>query len=207
MTAAGPLRPSTSPDDEAPALHERAIDNLRFIRETMERAGAFTAISGWGIAAVGGAAVVATFVTLQRRTAEWWLGTWIVAAAFSVLVSFFATMAKANRSGTSLFSGPARKLALAFAPPVVVGALMTLVMVRTGQYDLLPGLWMLLYGAAVVAGGAHSVRIVPVMGFSFMALGAVALFTPPEVKDWLMAAGFGGLHILFGVRIAWRHGG
>jgi hypothetical protein len=202
MTAAGPLRPT--PDEEAPALHARAIDNLRFIRETMERAGSFTAISGWGIAAVGVAALIATPVS-ERSGA--WVGTWIWAAVVSLVVSSLATMQKAKRSGSSLVSGPARKLALAFSPPIIVGALMTLVLVRAGQIDLLPGLWMLLYGAAVVAGGAHSVRIIPVMGFSFMVVGAVALFAPPSFRQWLMAIGFGGIHVVFGARIAWRHGG
>jgi hypothetical protein len=119
----------------------------------------------------------------------------------------WATARKARRSDLSMVSGPAQKLALAFSPAMVVGALLTVALLRIGANDLLPAVWMLLYGTAVVAGGAFSVRIIPVMGVCFMVLGAVALFAPPSVGDWLMVAAFGVVHVVFGIQIARRHGG
>jgi hypothetical protein len=188
-------------------LSDRALDNLRFIRDTMERAGTFTAISGWGIAAVGVAAMIAAFVARVRPTVEWRVGTWVVTAAVCIALSMWATARKARRSEVSMVSGPAQKLALAFAPAMVVGALLTGALLRIGANDLLPGVWLLLYGTAVVAGGAFSVRIIPVMGLCFMILGAAALFAPPSVGDWLMVGGFGLVHVVFGTQIARRHGG
>ena len=205
MAIVRPIRPE--PVQESPALHDRAIDNLRYIRETMERAGSFTAISGWGIAATGVTAIVATLVGRFVATPTWWVPVWVSAAIVCAAISLGATAHKARRSGEPLVSGPARKLLLSFSPPMIVGALLTLVLVRTDLTALLPGVWLSIYGTAVVAGGAYSVRIVPVMGFCFMAIGAVALFAPTEARDWLMGAGFGGLHILFGIQIARRHGG
>jgi hypothetical protein len=85
--------------------------------------------------------------------------------------------------------------------------MLTVVLWRGQMANALPGTWLLLYGTAVVAGGAFSVRIVPVMGMCFMLLGAAALYAPAAWGDYLMAAGFGGLHVIFGVIIARRHGG
>jgi hypothetical protein len=205
MATVRPLRPP--PVERDPALSDRALDNLRFIRETMERAGTFTAISGWGIVAVGVLAMVAAAVAHIRPTVEWRVGTWVVTAAACIALSMWATARKARRSDVSMVSGPAQKLALAFSPAMLVGALLTVALLRTGANDLLPAVWLLLYGTAVVAGGAFSVRIIPVMGVCFMILGALALFTPPTVGDWLMVGGFGVVHVVFGIQIARRHGG
>ena len=71
----------------------------------------------------------------------------------------------------------------------------------------LPGCWLLLYGAAAATGGAFSVRIVPILGLCFMALGVVAFAVPAAWGHWFMAAGFGGLHIGFGLVIARKYGG
>jgi hypothetical protein len=205
MATVTPLRPP--PVERDPALSDRALDNLRFIRDTMERAGTFTAISGWGIAAVGVVAMAAAYVATIRPTVVWRVGTWVTTAAVCIALSLWATARKARRSELSMVSGPAQKLALAFSPAMLVGALLTAALLRIGVNDLLPGVWLLLYGTAVVAGGAFSVRIIPVMGVCFMALGAVALFAPPAAGEWLMVGGFGVVHVVFGIQIARRHGG
>jgi len=90
---------------------------------------------------------------------------------------------------------------------MIGGALLTLVLLQHNLISLLPGVWMLLYGIGVVAAGTFSVRIVPVMGLAFMAVGSVALFAPASLATPFMAAGFGGLHLFFGTLIARRHGG
>jgi hypothetical protein len=205
MATVRPLRPP--PVERDPALSDRALDNLRFIRETMERAGTFTAISGWGIAAVGVVAMLAALIARVRPTVDWRVGTWVATAAACIALSMWATARKARRSNISMVSGPAQKLALAFAPAMVVGALLTAALLRIGANELLPGVWLLLYGTAVVAGGTFSVRIIPVMGLCFMTLGAASLFTPAWIGEWLMVGGFGVVHVIFGIQIARRYGG
>ena len=205
MTEVRPIHPASAP--EPPALSDRAIDNLRFIRETMERAGSFTAISGWGIVGVGAVALGAAAVAASRPSRGWWLTIWLGTAVICLALSWGATARKARLSGSPLVTGPAEKLALAFSPSMVVGLLLTVALVGEGRWALLPGVWMLLYGTGVVAGGAFSVRTVPVMGFCFMVVGAAALFLPPDWGNWLMALGFGVLHVVFGTLIARRHGG
>ena len=183
------------------------MDNLAFIRDTMEAAGSFTAVSGWGMVAVGIIATVAATIAASQQTEVRSLYVWIVAAVLAPVVMLWAIVRKARRAHVPLLSGPGRKFVLSFSPPVVVGALLTIVLYRAGLVGLIPGMWLLLYGTAVVAGGAFSVKIVPVMGLCFMLAGTLALFAPQSWNDWIMAAAFGGLHIAFGIPVAWRHGG
>jgi hypothetical protein len=188
------------------ALHERAMDNLRFIRETMERAGAFTGISGWGQVAIGVTALVAAPLSAQQPTFKAWLMVWLAEALVSLLIAGWSIDRKARAAQMPLLTGPGRKVAFSLSPPLLVGALLTIVLYRAGLTNAIPGVWLLLYGTGVVTGGMFSVTIVPIMGICFMALGAVALFVP-ALANWFLAAGFGGLHIVFGVVIARRYGG
>ena len=205
MSSVPPLRLANI--EEPPALHARAMENLRFIRETMERAGAFTAVSGSGVAATGILALAAAAVAPAQPAAPRWLLTWVATLVLSTAISGWATVRKARHAHVPLLSGAGRKFLLAFLPPMMVGALLTAELVRRGEPTILPGAWLLLYGTAVTAGGAFSARIVPAMGGCFILLGAVALFAPPSWSTATMALGFGGLHIIFGALIARRYGG
>ncbi len=199
-------RPSP-PDASSPALHARAMDNLSFIRSTMERATAFTAVPGWGGVAMGLTALAATALASRSSGPSEWLAVWLSAATLALAIGGGAMVLKARRGGTTVFSYSGRRFVLSYLPPLVVGALLTVVLVRAGLYSALPGTWLLLYGTGVVTGGAFSVRVVPIMGLCFMGLGGVALLAPPSWSEWLLALGFGGLHILFGIIIARRYGG
>jgi hypothetical protein len=205
MASVTPLHREPAP--EPPALHARAMDNLAFIRDTMEAAGAFTAVSGWGMVAVGTIATVAAIIASSRHSPVQSLYVWLGAAVLATIIMLWAIVRKARKARMPLLSGPGRKFVLSFSPPMFVGALITIVLYRAGLPDTIPGMWLLLYGTAVVAGGAFSVKIVPVMGICFMLAGTLALFTPTSWNDWIMAAAFGGLHIGFGIPIARRHGG
>jgi hypothetical protein len=183
------------------------MDNLRYIRETMERAGAFTAVPGWGGFAMGCTAVLATLFAMRQRTVEAWLITWTLEGAIAVALGAIALHQKARAAHVPLLSAPARKFALSFAPPLLAGLLFTVVLYRANLPGAIPGMWLLMYGTGVVTGGAFSVRIIPVMGLCFMGLGAVALFCPWAWGTYFLGAGFGGLHMVFGIVIARRFGG
>lgn len=173
----------------------------------MERSGSFTAVPGWGGVLMGVTALFAAAMATQQTGAHAWLVVWVLEAAVALLIGSLAIFRKARTANQPILSGPSRKFALSLAPPLMAGALLTGVLFRTGLMDAIPGMWLLLYGAGVIAGGSFSVRIVPVMGLCFMATGAAALFTPPAWGNYFLAAGFGGLHILFGAIIARRYGG
>lgn len=205
------------------ALHTHAADDLRFIRHAMEGSTRFTAVSGLGEIGVGVVGMLAAYLAAREPTAGGWLAVWIGAAAVACPLTLAATAWKARRADAALLSRPGRRFLLALAPPMLCAALLTVVLFRAGWVELLPGAWLLLYGAGVVTGGAFSIRVIPVMGCAFMLAGAATLLAfplgsaaaggagsaaaPPVWADLVMASGFGGLHLLFGGLIAWRHGG
>jgi hypothetical protein len=194
------------PEDPV-ALGDRARDNIRFIRETMERAGSFTAVSGWGGIAMGITALGASVIASRQETVLAWLVTWLAEAAVAIGIALWTTYSKARASGTALLSGPGRRFVYSFAPPLFVGVLLTILLVRIGSIAEVAGVWLLLYGTAVVTGGAFSIRVVPLMGLCFIVLGTVALFCPPSWGNAFLAVGFGGLHLIFGGIIAGKYGG
>ena len=189
------------------ALGDRAMEDLRFIRRTMERGAAFTAVPGWGGVGMGLTALAAAVLASGQPTAEGWLLVWTLEALLAVAIGAVAIHRKARRADLPVFSGAGRKFLLGFLPPSLAGVVLTVALWQAGADSLLPGAWLLLYGAAVVTAGTFSVKIVPVMGICFMVLGVFALLAIPADGDLSMAVGFGGLHILFGATIARRHGG
>lgn len=189
------------------AIDDHARENLRFIRETMERAGSFTAVPGWGGVALGITALGAAFVAAQQSTRTEWLVVWLIEAVIAISIAGWSALVKARRAHDSLLSGPARKFALSFVPPVFAGGILTYVLFHAGLASAVPATWLLLYGTGVMTGGAFSIRAVPFMGLCFIVLGTVAFFCPASWSDVLLGLGFGGFHIVFGAIIARNYGG
>ncbi len=196
-----------TPRPEPVRIQDHAIDNLRYIRKTIERAGSFTAVPGIGGMLMGSTALAAAWVADRQPGHVRWLLVWLGEAVVALLIGIAAAAIKAKRVKLPLLSGPGRKFVAGFAPAMLAGAVLTAVMFESNSNGFLPGLWLLLYGAAVVSGGGASVRIVPLMGACFMAVGTIALVAPAAAADALLAAGFGGLHIVFGTVIAVKYGG
>lgn len=195
------------PVGDPPSLHGRAMDNLKFIRETMEQATHFTAVPGYGGVFMGLTAIGAAFIAEGHLPIKDWLAVWLIEAVLAFCIGLFATWQKSKIANTPLLSAPARKFAMSFLPPLICGIVITLGLWRLGYFEAMIPVWILLYGAAVVTGGSVSVRVVPVMGWCFIALGAVDFFLPAGFGNLMMALSFGVLHIVFGSIIARRFGG
>lgn len=197
------------PDELPPPipLPLRAADDLRYIREAIERAAEFTSISGWGLVAVGVTALVAAAIAPRDLSSDRWVIVWLGEALLAIAISVGTSVLKAQRLELPLFGAIGRRFMLAFATPAAAGAVLTGALLLTRSNALLPGTWLLLYGAAVAGGGSFSVGSVPAMGAAFMALGTLAMFAPAAWANVLLGSGFGLLHVAFGTWIARRHGG
>ena len=201
------IRSDEEQQNEPIHLSDHAIKNLQFIRETMERSTHFTAVPGYGGILMGVTAIVTAYIANQQVYRRDWLVAWLVEAGLAFAIGLLAMWQKSKIADQSLLSIPARKFAFGFTPPLVAGIVITLGLWRYEHYEIMAPVWMLLYGTSVVTGGAFSVRIVPVMGWLFIVLGAIAFALPAAYGNYLMAASFGFLHIVFGTIIARRYGG
>jgi hypothetical protein len=189
------------------SINERAFENLKYIRETMERAGYFTAVPGWGGILIGVSALLSALISSRLPSKQLWFASWLGEALLALGIGLWAMVQKARAAQVPLLYGPGRKFAMSLCPAMIAGAVLTLALYRHQLFDIMPGVWLLLYGVAIVTGGAFSVQVVPVMGLSFMVMGTMALFSSAAWATWFMAAGFGVLHIAFGIVIARRYGG
>jgi hypothetical protein len=202
-----PCAPQRHGFRRARRLDDQAMENLRFIRETMERSTSFTAVPGRGGVAMGITALIATGIAVRVTTAELWIATWGLAAMVALAIGVGAMSLKARAANLPMFSGAGRKFALSLSPPLLAGAFLTVALYHQGLTAPLAGMWLLLYGVGVVTAGTFSVRVVPLMGLCLMTLGVAALFSPASWANGYLAAGFGGVHIIFGTVIARRYGG
>ena len=187
-------------------LGDHAVDDLKFIRSAMERAGAFTAVPGWGGVGMGATALAAAFLAAVQPTPGRWLAAWLVAALVAAAIGLWTMVRKARRLDVPLVTGAGRKFVLGLLPPILVGAFLTVALLRAGAAPLVPAVWLLLYGTGIVAAGAFSVPVVPLQGLAFLILGVAALVVP-EAGDLLLGLGFGVVNLVFGLVIAVRHGG
>ena len=201
------VEPIRRRDDAPAAIHDHAVDNLRYIRETMERAGSFTAVPGWGGVAMGATALAAAGLASHAPSRSLWMLCWLIEGLIAVAAGVLAMFRKARAAGLPLWNPPARKFVFSFVPPLIAGAALTFALWQAGAWSAIPGMWLMLYGAGVIAGGAFSTPVVPVMGACFLAAGAMAIFTPAAWSDFWLGVGFGGLHVVFGAVIARTYGG
>jgi hypothetical protein len=190
-------------------MREHALDNIRFIRSAMERAGSFTSIPGWGGVWVGVTGIAAAIVAQQflGRSLRMWLATWLAEAIIAAAIGFGTMALKARRSDERFMSGASRRFFVSYFAPLVAGAVVTLSLVHAEAYSAIPATWLLLYGTAFVSSGAFSIRVIPIMGVGFMLFGVAAALLPLGISNILLGAAFGGLHILFGLIIARSYGG
>lgn len=196
------LSSANKPDPSS--LHGRAEADLRFIRQTIEGAAAFSSVSGLGLALAGGVGLATVWLNLTQSNVPL-LTLWLPALVLAGGLSTSLTLLKARRQGASLWSASGRRLLFAFCPSMLVGGVITFALAAEGRQADLPSYWLSLYGSALMTAGAHSLRPLSLLGAAFLLLGIVNFLRPD--LDWpLLALGFGGLHLLGGAWL-WRHHG
>ena len=188
------------------ALDTHALGTLQYIRASMDAAG-LLAVPGSAGVAMGAVGLLATLLVALPAFAPYLFEVWLAAGVVAFVCGSALMVHQALRRGATLYRGPARRFLLCLAPPLLAGAVLTWTLWRYGVERMVPGTWLLLYGCAVAAAGTMTIRPVSIMGGLFVLLGVVTLQLPLSVANVMLGAGFGGLHLTFGILIGrMRHG-
>jgi len=188
--------------DAPVSIDSRALGTLIYIRTSIESASslAVPGMAGIVMGSIGMfAAVLASIPAFSSR----WLEIWLLAAVVALLLGGALMARQAAQHGQSRYLGPARKFLLCLCPALLSGAVLTFVMWQAGSTQLIPGTWLMLYGCAVLSAStvtaAVTMRLIATLGALFVLLGLFAFQLPPGSHSIVLGAGFGVLHILFGI--------
>ena len=192
---------------EPTPIDSGALENLRYIRSTIEAADTFTTVPGYGCIAMGVTALVAVGVESIPQLTQYWLGIWVAAAIVACATALWFMEQKARAQGLSLRRAVARRFFMTLAPAFVAGAILTAALAGSIDRELMTGMWLLLYGTGLAACGLFAIRAVSTAGLAFMALGTATLWLPPGSAHIVLALGFGGIHLALGANIVRHHGG
>ena len=185
-------------------IESRALGTLAYIRSSIESSGSM-AVPGMAGITMGAIGVIATIVASVPSTAPYWLQIWLVAAAIALAVGGAMMAREAAQSGHARYLGPVRKFLLCLCPALFAGAVLTFVLWNSGATRLIPGVWLLLYGCAVLSASTvtipRTMKLICIMGSLFMLLGLSAFVASPAMHTSILGLGFGALHSIFGVLI------
>jgi len=182
------------------ALDSHALGTLQYIRASIDAAGLLAVPGSAGIA-MGAVGVLAALLVALKVVAVPWLEIWLIAGLVAVAAGTALMVYQVGSRGTALYRGPLRKFLMCLCPPLLVGAVLTWQLWLHGQSTLIPGVWLLMYGCAVMAASTLTRRALAVMGALLAVLGVIALQVPVIDQNAVLGVGFGGLHLLFGILI------
>ncbi len=181
------------------SIESHAAATLRYIRASMEAAGGTVAVSGSASTTAGIVGLAAAVIASTSTLRPYWLDVWLWAALVASVVGGGLMARQAYMQGFTLFGAPVRKFITSFVPGLFAGAVMTLVLIQAGSLNSIPGTWLVLYGCALFATSVPTSRLVAALGSLFVLLGLVTYFLPPTLHTVSLGAGFGGLHLVFGL--------
>src|SRR5487761_606791 len=182
------------------AMDRHALGTLNYIRASIDAAGAL-AVPGTAGTAMGAVGLVAAGVASVPALSGHWLLIWLAAAAVGAGLGVILVARHRSGVGLPLYRGPARRFVLSLCPALLAGGVLTAVLLQVGEARLIPGVWLLLYGCAVLSATLMTapamMRLLGAMGALFVVCGAVAFEVSPRWHNVLLGGDYGLLHVVF----------
>jgi hypothetical protein len=197
--------PALTVQSAAPVtIESRALGTLAYIRASIDSSSSMD-VPGMAGIVMGLIGVLAAILVSVPRWSGHWLGIWLSAAAVALLLGSALVARQYVRRGHTRYFGPARKFLLCLCPALFAGAVLTGISWTAGMTGIIPGMWLLLYGCAVLSASTVTIagisRLIGVMGALFVALGLITFIAPGAARTVMLGLGFGVLHIVFGILI------
>lgn len=181
--------------------------DLSDIRSMMEKSSKVLFLSGRAGIAIGIAALLgiahAQYVLTRVPLASlqpFLIADALIILAIAITFAIYYSAKMAKQKGLQLWNATTRNLVTELAIPLAAGGAFCISLVVHHVYSLLPASMLSFYGLALLNASKYAVSEVRYLGLAQLALGLVAAFLP-EAGLILWGAGFGIVHILFGLRI------
>ncbi|MDC1141829.1 hypothetical protein OAU50_01950 [Planctomycetota bacterium] len=193
--------------------------DLQTIRAALEANARLTSLSGAAMLASGLLTFFAAGITASLGLAEpasrnglqgdlllkmvaLWSATFVIAVGINLAGMVY----RARRDGQSLAMRLGRRFLFAMLPAIAVGGALSLGMALQAQLETIFAVWMLTYGAALLAASAHSITSVRVLGLLALICGVLGVVPGLDLDFVLFLTTFGAGHFLLGIWVGVRHG-
>jgi hypothetical protein len=201
---------------------QRYLDDLKDIKDIMNRSSRFLSLSGLsgvfaGVFALGGAYLAYGTVyksqdylgyrqaDMSTETLTTLLLIALATVALAVGVGILLTTREARKSNQKLWDAQTKRLMINLLIPLVTGGILCLMLLLTGYIGFVAPLTLIFYGLALVNASKYTLTEVRSLGLLEIGLGLLAVhFIGYGLIFW--AAGFGVLHIIYGIVMHIRYG-
>ena len=197
-------------------------EDIRAIREIMQRSTRFISLSGLSGIVAGLVALIAAFLAwridpdLFRSiplpavgTSPASLGHLVALSIATLLIaiseSFVFTLRSARKNREYIWNVHFRQLLVQLAIPLLTGGVICLYLAFAGLINLVPPMMLIFYGLALIGASKYTLKDIFGLGVLEIGLGLTGLFLP-AYGLWLWATGFGLFHIVYGIRMYINYG-
>jgi len=120
----------------------------------------------------------------------------------AIVMAFIFTYIRSSKQGIPVWGVMAKRLMWNVALPMMAGGIFLLKLIEAGVYGLIAPGCLIFYGLALVNGAKYTLGEIRYLGYVMVMLGLINCWFP-GYGLYFWAAGFGVLHIVYGI-VMWN---
>ncbi len=203
---------------------DKYIDDLKDIKDLMNRSSKFISLSGWSGISIGIVALIAAFIAHLKIKNWYTLNSFdgiingkaidalkedlLIIAAITLILSLgfgiIFTINKSKRINQKLWSKQSKTLLINLLIPLIIGGILCLLFIQKGNYGVVAPLTLLFYGLALINASSYTIGEIKSLGILNCILGLIGVYQI-GIGIILWGIGFGVLHIIYGILMKIKH--